>query len=407
MGIQSNSNASADAAGSAPVFAIVAGEASGDTLGADLIRALKRLFPNARFEGIGGAKMSAEGFVSHHQMDRLSVMGLIEPLKRLPELLRMRREIIQRYSDTPPSAFIGIDSPDFNLGIEKALHRAGVKTVHYVSPSVWAWRQGRIKNIKRSVDLMLCLLPFEEAFYLQHEVPVAFVGHPLAGQIPQRPDTNAARQSLSIDQDRPLLTIMPGSRGSEVELMTALFLDVAGELLKTHPQLQFVIPAANTDRQLQLEAILASRPELPVKLIEQQSLLAMEAADAVLLTSGTTALEAMLLKKPMVVSYRMGNISYRLIKPFIKTAYASIPNLLANKMLVPELIQLDATVENLRSAVVAALDSSNRDQLVANFDQLHELINLDSGNCAAAAIATLIGPAENSSNPSSSPAVSE
>ena len=400
---QSHNNAPVDTDGSAPVFAIIAGEASGDTLGADLIRALKRLFPNARFEGIGGPKMSAEGFVSHYQMDRLSVMGLIEPLKRLPELLRMRREIIQRYSDTPPSAFIGIDSPDFNLGIEKALHSAGVKTVHYVSPSVWAWRQGRIKNIKRSVDLMLCLLPFEEAFYLQHEVPVAFVGHPLAGQIPQRPDTNAARQSLSIDQDRPLLTIMPGSRGSEVELMTALFLDVAGELLKTHPQLQFVIPAANTDRQLQLEAILASRPELPVKLIEQQSLLAMEAADAVLLTSGTTALEAMLLKKPMVVSYRMGNISYKLIKPFIKTAYASIPNLLANKMLVPELIQQDATVENLRSAVVAALDSSNRDQLVASFDQLHEQINLDSGNCAAAAIARLISQSENSSLSEESP----
>ena len=250
---------------------------------------------------------------------------------------------------------------------------------------------------------MLCLLPFEKAFYLQHEVPVAFVGHPLAGQIPQRPDTNEARQSLSIDQDRPLLTIMPGSRGSEVELMTELFLDVAGELLKTHPQLQFVIPAANADRQLQLEAILASRPELPVKLIEQQSLLAMEAADAVLLTSGTTALEAMLLKKPMVVSYRMGNISYKLIKPFIKTAYASIPNLLANKMLVPELIQQDATVENLRSAVVAALDSSNRDQLVASFDQLHEQINLDSGNCAAAAIARLISQSENSSLSEESP----
>lgn len=403
MDSQSDNNAPVDTDGSAPVFAIIAGEASGDTLGADLIRALKRLFPNARFEGIGGPKMSAEGFVSHYQMDRLSVMGLIEPLKRLPELLRMRREIIQRYSDTPPSAFIGIDSPDFNLGIEKVLHSAGVKTVHYVSPSVWAWRQGRIKNIKRSVDLMLCLLPFEKAFYLQHEVPVAFVGHPLAGQIPQRPDTNEARQSLSIDQDRPLLTIMPGSRGSEVELMTELFLDVAGELLKTHPQLQFVIPAANADRQLQLEAILASRPELPVKLIEQQSLLAMEAADAVLLTSGTTALEAMLLKKPMVVSYRMGNISYKLIKPFIKTAYASIPNLLANKMLVPELIQQDATVENLRSAVVTALDSSNRDQLVASFDQLHEQINLDSGNCAAAAIARLISQSKNSSLSEESP----
>lgn len=403
MDSQSLNNAPVNTDGSAPVFAIVAGEASGDTLGADLIRALKRLFPDAKFEGIGGPKMAAEGFVSHYQMDRLSVMGLIEPLKRLPELLRMRREIIRRYSATPPSAFIGIDSPDFNLGIEKALHSAGVKTVHYVSPSVWAWRQGRIKNIKRSVDLMLCLLPFEEAFYLQHGVPVAFVGHPLAGQIPQRPNTDAARQSLGIDQDRPLLTIMPGSRGSEVELMTELFLDVACELLKTHPQLQFVIPAANTDRQRQLEAILASRPELPVTLIEQQSLLAMEAADAVLLTSGTTALEAMLLKKPMVVSYRMGNISYTLIKRFIKTPYVSIPNLLANKMLVPELIQQDATVENLRSAVDAALDSSNRDQLVASFDQLHEQINRDSGNCAAAAIAKLIGQSENSSLSEESP----
>jgi lipid-A-disaccharide synthase len=196
---------------------------------------------------------------------------------------------------------------------------------------------------------------------------------------------------------------MPGSRGSEVELMTELFLDVACELLKTHPQLQFVIPAANTDRQRQLEAILASRPELPLTLIEQQSLLAMEAANAVLLTSGTTALEAMLLKKPMVVSYRMGNISYTLIKRFIKTPYVSIPNLLANKMLVPELIQQDATVENLRSAVDAALDSSNRDQLVASFDQLHEQINRDSGNCAAAAIAKLIGQSENSSLSEESP----
>lgn len=396
MGIPSHSEAPINTAGGDQVFAIVAGEASGDTLGADLIRALKRLFPNARFEGIGGPKMLAEGFISHYQMDRLSVMGLIEPLKRLPELLRMRREIVQRYSKAPPTAFIGIDSPDFNLGIEKSLHAAGVKTVHYVSPSVWAWRQGRIKNIKRSVDLMLCLLPFEEAFYLQHQVPVAFVGHPLAGEIPQRPNTSAARNSLTIDQDRPILTIMPGSRGGEIDQMAELFLDVAGELLKTHPQLQFVIPAANADRHLQLVDILARRPELPVSLIEQQSLLAMEAADAVLLTSGTTALEAMLLKKPMVVSYRMGNISYKLIKPFIKTAYASIPNLLAKKMLVPELIQEDATVENLRSAVVAALDSSSRDQLVSSFDQLHKQINRDSGNCAAAAIAKLVGHPENS-----------
>jgi lipid-A-disaccharide synthase len=318
-------------------------------------------------------------------------MGLIEPLKRLPELLGIRREIIRRYTKTVPTAFIGIDSPDFNLGIEKALHNAGVKTVHYVSPSVWAWRQGRIKNIKRSVDLMLCLLPFEEAFYLQHDVPVAFVGHPLAGEIAQRPNIVAARERLQLDQQRPVLTLMPGSRAGEVALMAELFLEVAEGLLNTFPQIQFLIPAANANRHLQLAEILAAYPQLPVRLIEQQSLIAMEAADAVLLTSGTTALEAMLLKKPMVVSYRMGNISYRLIKPFIKTAYASIPNLLANEMLVPELIQQDATVENLLGAVIDALDGSRRHQLEARFDQLHEQINRDSGNAAAAAIAQLVG----------------
>jgi lipid-A-disaccharide synthase len=391
MGIHSHSKAATDAAASGPLFAMVAGEASGDTLGADLIRALKRLFPNARFEGVGGPKMLAEGFVSHYQMDRLSVMGLIEPLKRLPELLRMRREIIQRYSNNPPSAFIGIDSPDFNLAIEKALHCSGVKAVHYVSPSVWAWRQGRIKNIKRAVDLMLCLLPFEEAFYHQHRVPVAFVGHPLAGQIPQRPNTAEARNSLGLDPQKPLLTIMPGSRSGEIEMMAELFLDVADKLLKAHPQLQFVIPAANSDRHRQLVDILANRPELPIKLIEHQSLLAMEAADAVLLTSGTTALEAMLLKKPMVVSYRMGNFTYKLIKFLVKTPYVSIPNLLADEMLVPELIQEQANVENLTDAVLGALEANAREQYQSRFDQLHEQINRDSGNCAAIAIADLIG----------------
>ena len=390
MSVQSDNKVSAKVDASGPVFALVAGEASGDTLGADLIRALRRIFPTAQFEGVGGPKMIAEGFVSHYQMDRLSVMGLIEPLKRLPELLRMRRELVQRYKNTAPSAFIGIDSPDFNLGIEKALHSAGVKTVHYVSPSVWAWRQGRIKNIKRCVDLMLCLLPFEEAFYLEHGVPVAFVGHPLAGQIAERPNVAEARRRLSIDQDRPLLTLMPGSRAGEVQQMAELFLDVAAQLLVSHPQLQFVIPAANTNRHQQLEEMLATRPELQVKLIEQQSLLAMEAADAVLLTSGTTALEAMLLKKPMVVSYRMGNLAYKLLSPFIKTPYISIPNLLANQMLVPELIQGQATVEHLTDAVVKALDGNTRVQLEQRFDQLHQQINLNSGDCAAAAIANLI-----------------
>ena len=392
MGIESHSQAPFPPADSAPVFAIVAGEASGDTLGADLIRALKRLYPNARFEGIGGPKMLAEGFVSHYQMDRLSVMGLIEPLKRLPELLNIRRGLIRRYRSTPPTAFIGIDSPDFNLGIEKALHSSGVKTVHYVSPSVWAWRQGRIKKIKRCVDLMLCLFPFEEAFYQKHNVPVATVGHPLAGQIPMRPDTLVAREKLGMDPQRPLLTIMPGSRGGEVELMAELFLKVASVLLQSCPQLQFVIPAANGDRHNQLQQIINQYPQLPVTLIQQQSLLAMEAADAVLLTSGTTALEAMLLKKPMVVSYRMGNLSYRLIKPLIKTPFVSIPNLLAGKMLIPELIQEDATVAALTAEVQKALQQEIRQQLESSFDQLHQQISRNSGDCAAAAIAELVHP---------------
>jgi lipid-A-disaccharide synthase len=373
-----------------PTFAIVAGEASGDTLGADLIRALKRLFPDAQFEGIGGPKMIAEGFVSHHQMDRLSVMGFVEPFKRLPELLSIRRDIIRRYKQTKPAAFIGIDSPDFTLRIERALHEEGVKTVHYVSPSVWAWRQGRIKGIKRSVDLMLTLLPFEKAFYQQHGVPVTFVGHPLAGQISRSPDTAAARQQLGLQVDRPVLTIMPGSRGGEVALMGELFLKVAERLLESNSQLQLLIPAANEDRHRQLSEVLAKYPELQVTLIEQQSLLAMEAADAVLLASGTTALEAMLLKKPMVVSYKLGNLTYKLVRPFIKTPFASIPNLLADKMLVPELIQDDATLDSLSTAVINALDKNARQLLEQRFEELYTQIHLPSGDIAAASISRLI-----------------
>ena len=375
---------------STPVFAMVAGEVSGDVLGADLIRALRKQFPKAIFEGIGGPKMQAEGFQSIFQMDRLSVMGFVEPLKRLPELLRMRRMVIKRYLENKPAAFIGIDSPDFNANIEFKLHQAGVKTVHYVSPSVWAWRQGRIKGIKRSLDLMLTLLPFEEAFYIDHGVPVAFVGHPLARQITRSADSHSARQRLGLDAQRPTVTIMPGSRGGEVSLMAELFIQVAIRLQEYSPQAQFIIPAANDDRHDQLRQIIARYPQVPITLIKQQSLLAMEAADAVLLTSGTTALEAMLLKKPMVVSYRLGGLTYKVVRPFIKTPFASIPNLLAAEMLVPELIQDDASVENLTSAVVEALSPETRNLLEARYEALYLKINLASGDRAAAAIRALI-----------------
>jgi len=372
------------------VFAMVAGEASGDTLGADLICALKKQFPDAIFEGIGGPKMQACGFNSFFQMDRLSVMGLIDPLKRLPELLSMRRFIINRYKAHSPVVFIGIDSPDFNTAIEQKLHSAGVKTVHYVSPSVWAWRRGRIKKIKRSVDLMLTLFPFEAAFYKEHAVPVCYVGHPLAKQFPMQPRTADARLSLGLDIEKPLLCIMPGSRAGEVELMTELFLDAAAKVAAVlGTELQLVIPAANQSRYEQLQKILADRAD-NLSLLKQQSHLAMEAADVVLLASGTTALEAMLLKKPMVVSYRLGALTYRLLSPFIKTPFVSIPNLLANKMLVPELLQADASVESLSAQVVAAFDARNSASLVEEFDKFHQQLAIDSGAVAAAAIAELV-----------------
>lgn len=374
-----------------PVFAIVAGEASGDILGANLIRALKQLFPDAIFEGIGGPQMQAESFKSLYEMDRLSVMGLVEPLKRLPELLRIRRNIVRRYSNNRPAVFIGIDSPDFNSGIEQRLHRAGVKTVHYVSPSVWAWRQGRIKKIKKSVDLMLTLLPFEADFYRQHQVPVCFVGHPLAQQFGGKPDKNSACTELGLDPQRPVLCIMPGSRSSEVELLANLFLDAAEVVRQTwNADIQLVIPAANQARYQQVEEILGHRPNLNILLLQQQSHLAMEAADVVLLASGTTALEAMLLKKPMVVSYRFGAWTYKLLSRLIKTPYASIPNLLANKMLVPELIQDDASVDNLSAAVIDAFDADRRELLHVEFARLQEQLAVDSGAVAAGAISELL-----------------
>jgi lipid-A-disaccharide synthase len=318
-------------------------------------------------------------------------MGLVEPLKRLPELLRIRRNIVRRYSNNRPAVFIGIDSPDFNSGIEQRLHRAGVKTVHYVSPSVWAWRQGRIKKIKKSVDLMLTLLPFEADFYRQHQVPVCFVGHPLAQQFGDKPDKNSACTELGLDPQRPVLCIMPGSRSSEVELLANLFLDAAEVVRQTwNADIQLVIPAANQARYQQVEEILGHRPNLNILLLQQQSHLAMEAADVVLLASGTTALEAMLLKKPMVVSYRFGAWTYKLLSRLIKTPYASIPNLLANKMLVPELIQDDASVDNLSAAVIDAFDADRRELLQVEFARLQEQLAVDSGAVAARAISELL-----------------
>ena len=370
-----------------PVFAMIVGEASGDILGADLIRSLKKLFPDAIFEGIGGPRMEAEGFQSLYAMERLSVMGFIEPLKRLPELLGIRRSIIKRYRDNQPAAFIGIDAPDFNLTIALKLRYEGVKTIHYVSPSVWAWRQGRIKKIRKAVDLMLCLFPFEADFYRQHDVPVRFVGHPLAGELSSEPDTVGARKALGLDLERPVLCIMPGSRAAEVEMLTDVFLASAELVADKMQGLQIVIPAANEERHRELTVRLQHRLSPPVQLLKQQSHLAMEASDVVLLASGTTALEAMLLKKPMVVSYKLGALTYRIFSLLVKTPFVSIPNLLAKKQLVPELIQGDATAERLSAAVLDGFDGIKGANLKAEFAVLHAQLALESGSIAAIAIA--------------------
>ncbi|MEZ5528537.1 MAG: lipid-A-disaccharide synthase [Porticoccaceae bacterium] len=370
---------------------VVVGEASGDQLGAGLLRELKRLYPEAIFEGIGGPKMQAQGFRSLFPMERLSVMGLVEPLKRLPELLGIRRELYQHFLGHRFDLVVGIDSPDFNLGLELKLRKQGIKTAHYVSPSVWAWRQGRIKKIARAVDLMITLFPFEADFYRQHQVSVACVGHPLAEEIPIEPDTAGARAQLGIAPDATVLTLMPGSRGSEVEALGRLFLETAMRCQESVDNLQLLIPAASDERRTQLATLLEDYPDLPCSLLSGQSHLAMSAADAVLLSSGTSALEAMLLKKPMVVSYRLGKWTYALVSRMLKVDYVSLPNLLAKEELVPELLQEKATIDNLNNAVKGLLLDSHRvAHLKQRFTELHLGLRHGGSEAAARALSTLI-----------------
>lgn len=374
---------------------IVAGEASGDILGAGLIRALREHYPNLHVEGIGGSLMEAEGCHSFFPQDRLAVMGLIEPLKRLPELLRIRRFLREHFLANPPDVFVGIDSPDFNLSLEEALHSAGVKTVHYVSPSVWAWRQGRIKKIARAADVVLTLFPFEEKFYRDRaesypSLQAVCVGHSLADSIPLENDGAAARSALSISQTAPVIALLPGSRAGEVARMGCLFLDVARWCAAQKKGLIFVMPAANAARKAQLTTMLANYSDITVRLVDGQSHLCMAASDAVLMASGTTALEAMLLKRPMVVAYKMARLSFAIISRLLKVPYVSLPNLLANKKLVPEFLQDDATVENLGGALLNLLNNPEQvKNLQQQFTAIHRDIQRDADRCAARAIVAL------------------
>ena len=381
------------------VIALVAGEMSGDILGSGLIRELKKTYPDAKFIGIGGSKMQAEGLTSLFPMERLAVMGIVDVLGRLFELLAMRRQLKAQLIELKPDIFIGIDAPDFNLGLENKLKAAGIKTVHYVSPSVWAWRQGRIKKIAASVDLMLTLLPFEAKFYQDHGVPVEFVGHPLADQIPMKPDQLEARRNLDLSENEILIAVLPGSRSGEVKYLGPVFCDTIKALIDKDTGLNFVIPAANDKLKQEVENLLFERRVLDkkenqssrVKVLSGQAQEAMAAANLILLASGTATLEAMLLKRPMVVAYKWSPLTHAIISRMVKTPFISLPNLLANKMLVKEFVQEEAEVKNILPALEELLVDSKSREMTEKFTQLHQGIRCNADVKAAEAVINLLG----------------
>ena len=371
---------------------MIAGEASGDTLGEGLIRAIRRLCPEATFEGIGGPKMLAEGFTSFAPMERLSVMGFVEPLARLPELLRIKKNLETRFLASPPDVFVGIDSPAFNLRVEQVLHDASIPTVHYVSPSVWAYDQKRIHKIAKATDLVLALFPFETPFYDQHNVPVRFVGHPLADAIPMDgggvDEQRLARAALGVEEIGRFLALMPGSRRNEIARLGPVFIETAQRVRAQNPELQFLIPCANHERFVQVTELLEQAGAWEgFHVFDGQSHQAMRAADIVLLASGTATLEAMLLKRPMLVAYSLSPLTYALASRMLKVPYVSLPNLLTGERLVAEFLQYDVTVDNLSAEIERLLhDTQAHDALLARFSQIHEQIRCDADTQAAKAV---------------------
>ena len=389
----------------ATTIAILAGEDSGDQLGADLVIALRQRYPHARFVGIGGARMQGEGFESWYDIRELSLFGFIEVISHLPRLLRLRKALVARLLEAKPAVVIGIDAPDFNLGVEQRLKQAGLLTVHYVSPSVWAWREKRAEKIGRSAHRVLCLFPMEPAIYAKHGIDARFVGHPLADRFALVSDRVGARDALQLPQQAPVLAVLPGSRLSELALLGQVFIDAAMRVAAAVPGLRIVIPAANPRVLARLRQLLAKAPrdESAPLLLDGHAHEAMLAADIVMLASGTATLEAMLAKRPMVVGYRVAPLSYRIARALkmLKTDVYALPNILArasglgDELLVPELMQDQCTAENLAAATLALFrDSERRGHIVAAFEQLHQALRggLEghAGDRAAAAIAELI-----------------
>ena len=371
---------------------IVVGEASGDLLGAKLIKELKEKHPDIEIVGIGGRYLMENGCQSLFEMERLSVMGIFEIFKRIFELLSIRKKLTKYFINNPPDVFIGIDAPEFNLTLEEDLRSKGIKTVHYVSPSVWAWRKYRIKKISRAVDLMLVLFPFELTYYDKNNITARFVGHPLAAQLNKTPDKNEAREALGLPRDKTIIALMPGSRKSELNQHNVIFLETAARCREQHENLYFVTNMVDGEaREIFSKAIRETCPDLPISIFTDDSRRVMEASDLLLLASGTITLEAMLLKKPMVVAYRLSWFNYQIASRLIHIPYAALPNLLAGKLLVPECLQYHCTPEKLSTELSIWLNNESAvEKLKHDFDVIHKGMVQQKNHSAVDEIITLI-----------------
>jgi lipid-A-disaccharide synthase len=379
----------------APLIAMVAGEASGDFLGAHLIEALKSRIPGMRFAGIGGPKMESAGFDSWFPMEKLAVRGYVEALRHYPEIVGIRRRLRRRLLTERPALFVGIDAPDFNLDLETSLKRSGMRTVHYVSPSIWAWRGARLRRIARAVDQMLVLFPFEAALYRQANIPVAYVGHPLADVIPLEDSTAAAREQLRLSPERRILALLPGSRQSELKYMASTFVRTAKLVHERLPKAQFLVPMINRETRSLFETALYAEggQDLPMTILFGHAREAIAASDAVLVASGTATLEAALYRKPMVITYRMADLTWKIMSRMRYQPYVGLPNIIAGEFLVPELLQDDATPENLAQALVNVHnDAVIQRRLPERLAAIHRSLRQDAGAGAADAVLAWLKP---------------
>jgi lipid-A-disaccharide synthase len=372
-------------------IAIIAGETSGDLLAARLILALRQAYPYCQFEGIAGVEMQAAGCTSLFPLEKLSVMGLIEVLKHLPELLSIRQQLFNRWKNNPPDLFIGVDAPDFNLPLAAKLHAAGIPTAHYVSPSVWAWRAKRVRKMQGNIDLMLTLFPFEVDFYRQHGIAAEFVGHPLADEVEFDASRETARAQLGLPQDKRILAILPGSRSGEIRHLAADFFQAAAQLQQKYPDVVFVTPAVNARLRLELENIRQQyAPDLVLTVLNGQSRTLMQAADYILLASGTAVLEGMLAGRLMVAAYRVAPLTAWILRTFklLKVRFVTLPNNLANEALVPELLQEQVTPANLVQAVeqMFNLPAERRHYILQRFRELHGQLRRNASRSAAVAL---------------------